>query len=457
MVGDMRYRAAGRLARLMSALFARNFEKNLKMLLFLLDFVAVHPDARDSLRKVKWYYTHEHSLYKLLLRLSRELNHNAKKALMEFILNAWFLNKKIREQFREEEGFNPPQLLVISPTERCNLRCEGCWAGMYPREKDMNCVLLERIIAEAQREMGISFFVISGGEPFVREDLLDLYEKFDRTFFMIYTNGTLIDDDTVHRLAQLGNVAPMLSLDGFETETDARRGRDVYRKVVRTMEMLRDAGILFGFSTTADRLNVDIISSRDFIGHMLDKGCFWGWYFHYIPIGRDPDPERMLLPHQRNELRQRICEARRTLPILLVDFWNDGPQVGGCIAGGRYYLHVNCSGDVEPCVFCHFAVENVKSRSLREALRHPFLAEMRKNIPYDGNTLRPCMLIDRPWIFRDYYRRYRPYPTHPGAESLVGGLTKELDKYAQGVAQILDRVWENGDYEKIVHVPEEEM
>lgn len=457
MVDYLRYRTAEGLAKVMSSLFAANFEKNLSKLFFFLELVAVHPEAKDSVKKVKWYYRNRHPLYRLFLRLTRELNSNAKRALMNFILNAWFLNKKRREKFRLQEGFNPPQLLVISPTERCNLRCKGCWAGMYPKERDMDFKLLERLVREAKEEMGVEFFVISGGEPFLREDLLRLYERFHNTFFMVYTNGTLIDQKTAEKLGKLGNVAPMISVDGFEEDTDRRRGKNVYRKAIQAMELLKDAGVLFGFSATADRRNAQIVSSEEFVEFMLERGCFWGWYFQYIPIGRNPDPNRMLFPHQRDMLRRRIYKNRNSLPMLLVDFWNDGPQVGGCIAGGRYYLHINCNGDVEPCVFCHFAVENIKEKSLRQVLRHPLLTEIKNNIPYDGNALRPCMLIDRPWIFRDYYHRYKPYPTHIGAESFVTDLKEDLDKYARGVARILDPAWENEDYEKIVHVPPEEI
>lgn len=446
---EMKYKAAQRAAELIVDLFMKDFQGNLKKIMHLVDALAFHPEAKGSANKIRMYYETNHPLYQLMQRMAEELNFNSRKALINLLLSAWFLNKQKRQKFKDEEGFYPPQLLVVSPTERCNLDCKGCWAGMYKCEQDMELELLKRIIEEAKEEMGIEFFVISGGEPFLRDDLFQIYERFSNVFFMVYTNGTLITDEVAARLGQFGNVAPMISIEGFQEQTDSRRGKGVYAKIMASMDRLKTQGVLFGFSATTFRNNVDVVSSEEFVDLMIAKGCFWGWYFQYIPIGRNPDPNLMLTPQQREKLRKRTYQNRSKKTIFLADFWNDGPQVGGCLAGGRYYLHINCQGDVEPCVFCHFAADNIKQKSLREILKSPFMREIRKNIPYDGNTLRACMLIDRPWVFREYWTRFKPYPTHKDAELFTTALSKDLDRYAGGVAEIFDKAWNEGDYEKI--------
>jgi len=260
-------------------------------------------------------------------------------------------------------------------------------------------------------------------------------------------------------MVKLGNVAPMISLEGGRETTDARRGKGVYDKITATMRKLRDRRIFFGFSVTETRYNAEEVSSDGFIDEMLALGCFNGWYFQYIPIGLEPNPSMMLTPEQRDMLRRRIYKLRNTRPVFLVDFWNDGPSAGGCMAGGKKYLHINCHGDIEPCVFVHFACDNIKEKSLTEALKSAFFRAIREGIPYDGNTLRACMIVDRPEVLREYCKRFNAYPTHEGVETLTGELSSEVDKYAQGIADIYNHAWEKGDWMKLFRVrePEEEV
>jgi hypothetical protein len=182
---------------------------------------------------------------------------------------------------------------------------------------------------------------------------------------------------------------------------------------------------------------------------MIMEGALIGWYFHYIPIGLTPDPALMLTAAQRDLLRQRVFRLRNSKPIFMADFWNDGPAVQGCMAGGKRYLHINPEGDIEPCVFVHFAVDNVRGTSLREALRSPFMRAIRDGIPYDGNLLRPCMVIDRPGVLRNLCFTHGARPTHPGAESIVGELADVLDEKATNVAAVMDDVWTSGRWQHL--------
>ena len=306
------------------------------------------------------------------------------------------------------------------------------------------------MINEAKEEFGVHFFTITGGEPFMRPEMLDVYEKHKDCWFQIYTNGQCITKDVARRLSELGNTGLMLSVEGLEAETDERRGRGVFKKIERAAKMLRDEGVLIGYSATATRNNVGAVSSPEFVDTMLDWGALIGWYFQYIPIGERPDANLMLTPEQRDFLRRRLYVERATKPIFIADFWNDGPAVDGCMAGGKRYLHINCRGDIEPCVFCHFAVDNIYDTTVTKALRSPFFRGIREQIPYDGNLLRACMLVDRPQVFREHYHRFHPTPTHKGAESLVYGLADALDKNRAGVSAILDKAWREGDWQHVL-------
>jgi MoaA/NifB/PqqE/SkfB family radical SAM enzyme len=241
----------------------------------------------------------------------------------------------------------------------------------------------------------------------------------------------------------------MISVEGLEESTDERRGKGCWSGVNEAMKRLKRRGVFFGFSATSTRNNVEEVTSDEFIDTMIGLGCMNGWYFQYIPIGHNPDPSLMLTAEQREASRRNVYRLRGTKPIVLADFWNDGPTVGGCMAGGKRYLHINAEGDIEPCVFAHFAVDNVRDKSIREALKSPFMTAVRNGIPYDGNLLRACMIIDRPEVLREYFSTYNAQPTHDGAESIVTNLADQVDDYAGSVASIFDPAWQNGDVQKI--------
>ncbi len=367
-----------------------------------------------------------------------------KNYISKTIVSLFFRDPKVSVRLMEEAGISAPNLIVISPSMRCNISCVGCYAGKYTKADDLDPAVVDRVISEA-KEIGIKFFVITGGEPFFYKPLLGLIEKHHDAAFQIYTNGTLIDEEMADRIVELGNIAPAISIEGFQKETDERRGAGTFDKVMRAMDNLRERGAIFAFSTTASRKNIDTIVSDDFVQMLIDKGCAYGWYFSYVPIGKSPDLAYMPSPKERNKLRQGVNRIRKELPILVADFWNDGTLTGGCLAAGRKYLHINNRGDVEPCVFVHFATDNIKDVSLLEALKSPYFQSIRKRQPFGHNLLRPCPIIDHPDVLRSAVEEHGAYATHEGAESVITDLRAGLDEYARGLEEVADQVWEN-DY-----------
>jgi len=371
------------------------------------------------------------------------------KVVMNLINNAMIQGQPKRKAFAAKYGINPPNHLVISPTMKCNLKCYGCYAWQYSKRDELPYDVCNRIIDEAN-DIGLYFFVITGGEPFCWDHLYDFLERHNDSFFQIYTNGQLIDKQVAARLAELGNAVPCISVEGFEKETDERRGKGAWNNIMKAMDNLREAGVLFGFSVTAVRSNNEMVVSDEFVDLFVEKGAFIGWYFNYIPIGREPNLDLMPTPEQRDYRRKRILEIRKTKNIIVADFWNDGPLVNGCMAGGKNYLHINVNGDVEPCVFVHFAADNIKEKSLEEVLTSDFFMGFRKRQPYTDNHLRPCSIIDNPQVLRDIVAETGAYATHEGAETIITDLAKDLDKYSEDYKKIADKAWAQ-EYE-----PEEE-
>jgi MoaA/NifB/PqqE/SkfB family radical SAM enzyme len=379
-------------------------------------------------------------LYQFYRRVLLESNPNfSDKFLINLLVQGIFLNQK-KKELAQKEGYHIPATVLISPTMRCNLSCIGCYAGNYTRSDDLEFEVIDRIIQEG-KEAGVSFFTILGGEPFIRDDMFLIYRKHNDVGFSVFTNGTLMDNGVVEKLVELGNVFPTLSIEGFEENTDKRRGKGSYKKVLEAMDILKKQNIPFGCSTTVTRKNIKIATSDKFIDMIISKGAEILWYFLYMPIGKNPDLSLMPTPEERLYLKERGVYIRENKPLFVIDFWNDAPYVGGCIAA-RDYIHINHKGDVEPCIFTHFAQVNIKNTSLKEAINCQYFKEIRKRQPFSDNLFVPCMLIDHPEVSRELYKKCNIYSTHNGAECLFSDISGELDKYSKSVNNIYTDVWE---------------
>lgn len=432
---------AKRLIPLVSNLSDENVERGLK----IIEKLAPNESSKSIalLMKNKWEERHPLAI---MLRgaLQRADPNCVSKLVTNLLVRYHWYGSKRREEIRTKEGIEVPGTFIFSPTMRCNLRCVGCYAYEYDRNQDLGFELIDRIVSEAE-DLGIYWLNLVGGEPFICDEMWEIYRRHNDVIFQVFTNGTLIDKKNAKRIAKLGNILPMLSIEGFEKETDARRGKGVFQKVMEGMDNLREEGVFFGCSSMLTRHNVETVISDEFVDLLIEKGCFMGWHFLYIPVGRDPDLSLMPTPEQRNLMRTRGAPYIRShKPIFLIDFWNDSPYVGGCIAGGSNYFHINSNGDVEPCVFIHFAVDNIKEKSLKEVLKSPYFRGIRARQPYSKNLLRPCTIIDHPQMLREICEEFHPYPTCEGAESIISSpsICKGLDEYSEETAKLLEPAWE---------------
>lgn len=379
---------------------------------------------------------------RLFMRVMTELSPHCLKAVARTLfVNGLLRSAVIRDEFEKKHGFWPPFTLLISPTMQCNLRCVGCYSGRYVREKGLSAELVDRIVTEAH-EMGILFIVFSGGEPLTRKnELFEIIRRHEDMYFMFYTNGTLIDEKVADDLYKLGNAGAVISLEGFEATTDARRGEGTFKKVMRAMDLLKERGVPFGTSLTVTSKNIEEISSSGFFDLLHNKGVMIAWFFLFMPVGEDPDVSLMPTPRQREFLRRRDHQLREEFPIFIADFWNDAPYVGGCIAGGKQYLHITPGGDVEPCVFTHVAVEKIFDKSLVDVLNSDLFRYIRSLQPYSNNLLTPCMIIDNPHVFREVCHKCGAYGTHSGAEDVRVKIKDQMDDYGRQVRAIFDPIW----------------
>jgi len=377
-----------------------------------------------------------------LRRLLRE-RPAAARAILRFI-GSWILDVQKRSEAQRRGDEATPVTVVIEPTDRCNLSCPGCYAKSTRDGSDLPYEVMERIVQQVV-DMGTTLVTVSGGEPFLREKadrtVTRLAERFDDRGFLVYTNGTLIDEEIAARLRRLGNIFPAISVEGNEHQTDARRGRGTYETDRWVRRLLREQAVMTGFSATVTRENCDAICSDDFLDMRIEEGDLFGWFFLLQPIGRSPRPDLMPTAEQRAKLRETINRWRtEDRPVLLGDFWNDGPLVGGCIAGGKYYFHIYANGDISPCVFAPVACGNIfdiiHGRSEYESLtdfvrRNPVFTAYRRHQKEVPDHAAPCLLIDHPEMIREIAHAPTARPAKNMAETYFEGeIAQAIDRAA---------------------------
>ncbi|MEL7654874.1 MAG: radical SAM protein [Bacillota bacterium] len=378
----------------------------------------------------------------LMRSLYTDIDGNVRKTLFEnFIVNALILRYQKKKELEKKYQCNIPWTLLLDPTSACNLHCTGCWAAEYGDKLSLTFNQLDDIIRQA-KELGMHMFIFTGGEPLVRKnDMISLCEKHSDCVFSAFTNGTLIDEAFADEMLKVKNFIPAISVEGFEKETDMRRGDGTYQAVIRAMDLLKSKKLPFGFSTCYHRKNAEVIGSEEYFDEMIARGAKFAWLFTYIPVGKDAVPELIATAEQREYMYHQIRKFRKNKPIFTMDFWNDGQYVKGCIAGGRCYLHINAAGDIEPCAFIHYADSNIKEKTLLEALQSPLFMQYRKNQPFSENFLRPCPLLDNPGKLAEMVHASGAFSTDLQHPEDVDELCARCVETAEKWKETADRLW----------------
>lgn len=339
---------------------------------------------------------------------------------------------------------NIPFLILMDPTSACNLKCKGCWAAEYDKHSSLSYQEMYDIVRQG-RELGTHIYMFTGGEPLMRKkDLIRLCEEFPDCAFLAYTNGTLIDDAFCDELLRVGNMTLALSIEGSEDVTDSRRGNGTYKKVLEAMEILKRKNILFGMSVCYTKDNVESVTSDEFMDSMVEKGVKFGFYFNYMPVGHNSPASLIPTPAQREHMYKWIKKTRNGetgKPMFVFDFQDDGEHVGGCIAGGRRYFHINSAGDMEPCVFIHYSDANIRTHSILEGLKSPLFTAYYKNQPFNDNHLRPCPMLENPDCLRKMVAETGARSTNPDGVETADMLCSKCDKFAAEWAPVADRLW----------------
>ena len=377
--------------------------------------------------------------------------HVVKMTALNLGFEAFFYGTKRINQMRKIHNCNIPWLLLVDPTSACNLHCTGCWAAEYGNRMNLSYEELDSIITQG-KELGVYLYMYTGGEPLVRkDDIIRLCEKHDDCEFHAFTNGTLVDDAFCEEMRRVGNLSLSISLEGFENANDGRRGDGCFERVMEAMDRLKAHGLVFGTSICYTRNNVEAVTSDEFLDMIIEKGARFSWYFHYMPVGNEASCELLPDPDQREYMYHRIREIRAMKggkPIFAFDFQNDGEYVGGCIAGGRNYCHINPNGDVEPCVFIHYSGANIKEVDLLTALKQPLFMAYRENQPFNCNHLKPCPMLENPEILQRMVHETKAHSTDLQSPESVEHLCGKCAEYAKKWDVRAQELWQKDRNDK---------
>lgn len=383
--------------------------------------------------------------YRLIKSLWTDVDRGVRRTLLEnAVINGAMIGTPRQKRLSKEQGCNIPWAILMDPTSACNLHCKGCWAGDYGDRFNLSYEEMDRIVQQG-KQMGVHVFLFSGGEPLVRKkDIVRILEAHGDCAFLAFTNGTLIDEAFADDMLRTKNFVPAISVEGFEEETDSRRGKGVYRRVLQAMEILQRKRLLFGISCCYTSQNTQAVGSEAFFDEMIGRGAKFAWFFTYMPIGKSSVPELMASPEQREYMYQQVRQFRLSKPLFTLDFWNDGEFSNGCIAGGRSYLHINANGDIEPCAFIHYSDSNIREKTLLQAFKSPLFMEYKRNQPFNENHLRPCPLLDNPPALARMVERSGARSTDFEHPEPAADLCEKCVDAAERWKPFADKLWEAG-------------
>lgn len=411
----------------------------------------------DYQRYIKLFADPNSRMRKLLDKVVGELDPNVlKMTIMNLVYESLYRGTKKTRKNRIKYDCNIPWLILFDPTDACNMHCTGCWAGEYGHKHNLSFEDMDKIVTEG-KELGIFFYMMTGGEPLVRKkDILKLAEKHNDCEFSIFTNSTLIDEEFCENVRKLGNIAFQLSIEGSEETNDGRRGEGHYQAVMKAMDLLKKNGIFFGTSICYTRANVEAVTTDKFIQMLADKGARYGFFFHYMPVGNNAVKELMPTVEQRKYMIKRIRELRdfEKYPDLMffpMDFQNDGEFVGGCIAAGRNYFHINSAGDAEPCVFIHYSNANIHDKSILEILQSPLFMAYHREQPFNENHFRPCPMLENPEDLRELVKETGAHSTDLESKEEVDHLCGKCDEYSKEWAPVADEIWNSKEHKEKQH------
>jgi MoaA/NifB/PqqE/SkfB family radical SAM enzyme len=382
-------------------------------------------------------------LWRMAKRLLWETD---KRLLWKLIWNMGFKGMLSVQRHKErlKRGQYFPPFLYVSIINSCNLRCQGCWVDVAAKQEIIQPEAFHKLVREARR-MGNVFFGIVGGEPFMHPKLVEMLAEHPDCYFQVFTNGHFITDEKARALRRLGNVTPLISVEGNEIISDERRGRaGVLSKTLEGVHNSVRNKLFTGVCTSVCKTNFDLVNEK-WLDRLIEMGVMYTWFHVYRPMGPDACPDLCLSPEQQREVRRFVVEMRAKKPIVIIDAYYDGEGRALCPAANGISHHINPWGDIEPCPIVQFTKESIHdqegdTRSLRDKfLESEFLRDFRE---LAQSTTRGCIVLERPDLLKQLVEKHQARDSTARGTALeeLGALEVRTSQYNPG-SEIPEKSW----------------
>jgi len=328
--------------------------------------------------------------------------------------------QKFKKRLKKGQVF--PPFLFISITNKCNLRCQGCWVDVAEPQHNLSFEDLDRLISNA-KEHGNRFFGILGGEPFLHPELIRVLEAHPDCYFQIFTNGQFLTDEVCQKLKKAGNASPLISIEGTEVVSDDRRGgKGVLEKTLAGVQASVRNGLITGVATSVCQTNFKDLVNDQWVDRLIGHGVHYAWFHTYRVVGPKPNAELALTPEQVVEVRKFVVRTRNEKPIAFVDAYWDDKGEALCPAATGVSHHISPFGDIEPCPIVQFANESIQDNDgdlFKTMTESPLLEDFRKTA---AGATRGCIVLERPDLLKDVVQRHDARDT-----TLRGAAMNELE------------------------------
>lgn len=305
------------------------------------------------------------------------------------------------EQIKKFLGVDPLQAASIRVTMACNLRCQQCYA-VAGKQLDNELSLLEmKKLIDDLKKMGVIRIFFTGGEPFIRPDILEILKYADKNNFAMYisTNGTFIKPETIRVLKTLKHLRTFqISIDGIKNTHDTVRGvKGTFDKAIRTAKLsareLKNTKV--AIISTLMKNNITEIEKILKLAIRLKVDTF-GLVTLY-PVKRSSDAIDVS-PLQKYRLFQRLSKIYKKEktdlkigllipPALMPESLKEIEYGCGYVCSFPSLLGIHANGDVAPCDgllnYRQFILGNIRKTPLKELWNNPLMRELKSIKPTD--------------------------------------------------------------------------
>jgi radical SAM protein with 4Fe4S-binding SPASM domain len=282
------------------------------------------------------------------------------------------------------------QIISIDITERCDMNCKHCRTTKDGFQFPLSKI---KLIIDKISILNPKIIVISGGEPFLRDDIFDIikYIKLKDIAIQINSNGKLIDKLVLEKLKKLEVDYLQLSLDGVKEKHNYIREEGNYEKIVSLSKIVSNYTKLI-LNTTVSKYNLDCLT--DLAEELFCKQSIlphiWGLK-RFVPYNKFADKQQLnkegllLLVNKWQELNKiyKHITIKTDIPQTnLINIENTkriakkhNLNICGCSAG-HTVLTIRANGDVSPCPTINMCIGNIITDSLDVILRNSILKEL---------------------------------------------------------------------------------